>query len=171
MSEIKLSKKMTGWFDVKVYSANTPRENWRMKADGDNISFGVTFDAKDPEADEYRQFGKEYTDAAGNKRLRVSFKISPKTKWFDAQAQPVAKPDNATLDGIRYECTVQYAVVLPDPKNDKSARGYWVRAIQYEPVNDNPFTAVSFGIAPNVPPVGVPTDTPEGIGDEMPLPF
>lgn len=168
MSEIKLTKKMTGWFDVKVYSANTPRENWRMRAEGENISFGVTFDAADPEAQAFKAFGKEYTDNAGNKRIRVAFKIGSKCRWFDEQAQQVEKPSNAELDAVRYECTVQYAEVIPDPKNDKSPRGYWARAIQFAKVSDNPFQPIAFGVSPVQPPVGVPTDTDDGIGEEIP---
>lgn len=136
---MELTEKLTGWFDVREFRENTPREQQRMKGDDQNITFTTTFE-QCPQA--LAEFAKPYTDANGVNRYRVSFKISPKCRWFDGNAQPVERPTNAELDGVRYEVRVQYNTVRPSNPNDqKAARGYWANGIQYQRVNDNPFEA------------------------------
>lgn len=150
MAELKLTKNLTGWFDVKVYNERTPRENWKLKGEDDNIAFTVTFAAGDPAAVAFVAHGKPYADNNGNNRLRVNFKIGARCRWFDEQAQPVGKPANAYLDGKQFECVIQYNELAGDPANAKSPRGYWVNAIQFREVVTNPFAAMP-GAAP-VPP-------------------
>lgn len=136
---MELTEKLSGWFDVREFRENTPREQQRMKGDDQNITFTTTFE-QCPQA--LAEFAKPYTDANGVNRYRVSFKISPKCRWFDGNAQPVERPTNAELDGVRYEVRVQYNTVRPSNPNDqKAARGYWANGIQYKRVNDNPFEA------------------------------
>lgn len=136
---MELTEKILGWFDVREYRENTPREQQRMKGDDQNITFTTTFDQCPPAL---ADFAKQYTDANGNAKWRVSFKISAKCRWFDGNAQPVDRPTNAELDGVRYEVRVQYNTVRPaNPNDQKAARGYWANAIQYQRVNDNPFEA------------------------------
>lgn len=136
---MELTEKLTGWFDVREYRENTPREQQRMKGDDQNITFTTTFD-QCPQA--LAEFAKPYTDNSGTNRYRVSFKISPKCRWFDGNAQPVDRPTNAELDGVRYEVRIQYNTLRPANPNDaKAARGYWANCIQYQRVNDNPFEA------------------------------
>ena len=149
--ELKLTQTLTGWFDVKVYNERIPKENWKMKGEDDNISFGVTFAAGDPAAVTFAAFGKPYADANGNPRLRVTFKIGPRCRWFDENANPVAKPSNYELDSKQFEVVMQYNEVAGDPTNPKSPRGYWVNAIQFREVQQNPFAAM-VGAAP-VPPM------------------
>ena len=136
---MELTEKLTGWFDVREYRENTPREQQRMKADDQNITFTTTFD-QCPQA--LAEYAKQYTDTNGATRYRVSFKISPKCRWFDGNAQPVDRPTNAELDGVRYEVRVQYNTLRPaNPDDPKAARGYWANCIQFQRVNDNPFEA------------------------------
>ena len=136
---MELTEKLSGWFDVREFKENTPREQQRMKADDQNITFSATFD-QCPQA--LAEFAKQYTDANGNSKWRVSFKISPKCRWFDGNAQPVDRPTNLELDGQRFEVRVQYNTLRPAPNaGDKAARGYWANCIQFERVNDNPFEA------------------------------
>lgn len=134
---MELTEKLTGWFDVREFRENTPREQQRMKGDDQNITFTTTFE-QCPQA--LAEFAKTYTDANGVTRYRVGFKISPKCRWFDGNAQPVARPTNAELDGVRYEVRVQYNTLRPaNPNDPKAARGYWANCIQFQMVNDNPF--------------------------------
>ena len=150
MSNLKMIQNIQGWFDVKVYNDRQPRENWKLKADTDNIAFTATFEAGSPEAAQFAAHGKPYTDGNGNHRLRVNFKIGTRCTWFDERAQPIAKPLNSALDGRMYECVIQYSTLDGDPTNPKSPRGYWANAIQLREVQRNPFTAMP-GAAP-VPP-------------------
>lgn len=149
--ELKLTNTLTGWFDVKVYNERIPRENWKLKGDDDNIAFTTTFAATDPEATEFAAHGKPYTDGNGNPRVRVNFKIGSRCAWFDEQAHPIARPSNSVLDGKRFEAVIQYNQLDGDPANPKSPRGYWVNAIQFREVQENPFNAM-VGAAP-VPPM------------------
>ena len=135
---MELTEKLIGFFDVREYRENTPREQQRMKGDDQNITFTTTFE-QCPQA--LAEFAKPY-EKDGKTYYRVSFKISPKCRWFDGNAQPVDRPTNAELDGQRYEVRVQYNTLRPSNPNDqKAARGYWANCIQYQRVNDNPFEA------------------------------
>ena len=161
---IKVIKGITGWFDVKVYNERIPRENWKLKGDDDNISFAATFEAGGPEARQFAAHGKPYTDGNGNQRVRVTFKIGGRCRWYDEQAQPVHKPSNAELDGKRYEVSIQYNELAADPANPKKPRGYWVNAIQFREADTNPFTAMD-GVAVSAP-------IPPVFSDESPeLPY
>jgi hypothetical protein len=151
MAELKLTQTLTGWFDVKVYNDRIPRENWKIKGEDDNIAFTVTMSTTDPQAVQFVNHGKPYADANGNQRLRVTFKIGARCRWFDENAQPVGKPSNSELDGKQFECVIQYNELAGDPTNPKSPRGYWVNAIQFREVQTNPFAAMP-GAQP-VPPI------------------
>lgn len=138
-----MTQNLVGWFDVKVYNERVARENWKLKGEEDNIAFGVTFAATDPQAMQYTNHAKPYTDNNGNNRMRVTFKITPRCRWFNEQAQPVAKPCNAELDGRQFECIIRYNELVGDPANSKSPRGFWADAIQFREVVTNPFQAMA----------------------------
>lgn len=168
MSNLKMIQKITGWFDVRVYNDRQPRENWKLKADTDNIAFTATFDAASPEAAQFAAHGKPYTDNTGNNRVRVTFKIGGKCRWYDQDAQPAEKPANAELDGKRYEVSIQYNELAGDPNNPKAPRGYWVNAIQFREAETNPFAAMgatTVGFVAPQPPVAAEMppvfDTPD----------
>lgn len=149
--ELKLTQTLTGWFDVRVYNERIARVNRQIKGEDDNIGFTASFAAGDPAAAAFAAFGKPYADANGNPRLRVNFKISRKCRWFNENANPVAKPANIDLDGKQFEVVMQYNEVAVDPTKPLSPRGYWVDAIQFREVQQNPFEAM-VGAAP-VPPM------------------
>lgn len=149
--ELKLTQTLTGWFDVKVYNERIPRENRQIKSENDNIGFSATFAAGDHAAAQFVNHGKPYLDANGNQRLRVNFKIGPRCRWFDENANPVAKPSNIDLDGKQFEVVMQYNEVEGDPTKPLSPRGYWVDAIQFREAQVNPFAAI-VGAA-TVPPI------------------
>lgn len=165
--EFKMTQNLTGWFDVKVYNERIARENWKLKGEEDNISFGVTFAASDAAAFQFINHAKPYQDSNGNNRLRVTFKISPRCRWFNEQAQQVAKPANADLDGRRYECIIQYTELAGDPANPKSPRGFWVDAIQFREVVTNPFQAMA-DAAPVVASQPKQQQPGAGMGSAMP---
>ena len=164
MSNLKLVNNIYGWFDVRVYNDRQPRENWKLRSYTDNIAFTATFDAASPEAAQFAAHGKPYTDNSGNNRVRVTFKISSRCRWFDENAQQVDKPANAELDAKRYEVSIQYNELAGDPDNPKSPRGYWANAIQFREAETNPFTAM--GTQTN----GFPAP-PQPLSAEMPPVF
>lgn len=149
--ELKLTQMLTGWFDVRVFNERIARENRQIKGENDNIGFSVSFAAGDPAAVAFATHGKPYADANGNQRLRVNFKIGRSCRWFDANTNPVAKPANIDLDGKQFEVVMQYNELEGDPSKPLSPRGYWVDAIQFREVQQNPFSAMP-GAAP-VPPM------------------
>lgn len=149
--DLKLTQTLTGWFDVRVYNERIARENRQIKGDNDNISFSTTFPVGDSAAVSFATYGKPYADNNGNQRLRVNFKIGRKCRWFDENANPVAKPSNIDLDGKQFEVVIQYNEVAGNPSNPLSPKGYWVDAIQFREAQINPFAAM-VGAAP-VPPM------------------
>ena len=168
MANLQKIEKITGWFDVKIYNERVSRENWKIKGEDDQIAFTATFEDCSPEAQQFAAHGKPYTDGNGNQRVRVTFKIGSRCRWYDGQAQPVQKPSNAELDGKRYEVSIQYNELAADPANPKKPRGYWVNAIQFREADANPFTAMDGGAA--TAPVAAPI--PPVFTDETPdLPY
>lgn len=168
MANLQKIEKITGWFDVKIYNERVSRENWKLKGEDDQIAFKTTFEAGSPEDMQFAVYGKPYTDGNGNKRVRVTFKIGNRCRWYDEQAQPVQKPANAELDGKKFEASIQYNELAGDPNNPKKPRGYWVNAIQFREADTNPFTAMDGGSA--AAPVAAPI--PPVFTDESPeLPY
>lgn len=166
MSKLKLVNNIYGWFDVKVYNDRQPRENWKLKAESDNIAFTATFDAASPEAAQFAAHGKPYTDKSGNDRVRVTFKISGRCRWYDEDAQQVEKPCNSDLDGKLYEVCIQYNELDGDPANPKSPRGYWANAIQFREAETNPFNAMGTPtIGFSAPPQPLSAEIPPAFGN------
>lgn len=164
--ELKLTQTLTGWFDVRVYNERIAKENRQIKGEADNISFSTTFAAGDPAAVAFVTYGKPYTDNNGNPRLRVNFKIGRKCRWFDQNANPVAKPSNIDLDGKQFEVVLQYNEVSGDPTKPLSPKGYWVDAIQFREAQINPFAAM-VGAAP-VQPMPQPQPQPQQQPQQQP---
>lgn len=168
-----MTDQLTGYFDVRVYNERIPKENWKLKGNEDNITFGTSLAADDPRVKDFAEFGKPYTDKNGNQRVRVNFKIGGRCRWYDEQAQLMAKPDNADLDGKQYEAVIQYNTLHADPANPKKPRGYWVNQIQIREVMSNPFSAMGgapvTATVPPAPPTAEPV--PPMFPDEKPLPF
>lgn len=156
MANLQKIEKIQGWFDVKIYNDRISRENWKLKGEDDQIAFTATFEAGSPEAQQFSAHGKPYTDKNGNQRVRVTFKIGGRCRWYDQQAQPCARPMNAELDGKKYECSIQYNELAGDPNNPKAPRGYWVNAIQFREADINPFTAMDGAAAAPVAPISAP---------------
>ena len=156
---------MTGFFGVRIYKDNTPMENRKIKAEDEAIEFNVVY-ASEPE--KFARFAKNYKNKDGEDRWRVTFKIGTNARWFDEAARPIDKPNNAVLDGKRYDVRIQGVELVPDDMSGKSARGYWVNAIQFREADTNPFTAMDGGAV--AAPVTAPI--PPVFSDERPeLPY
>lgn len=160
MSNLQVIQNITGLFDVRVYNERVARENRKMKGDDEQIAFTASFEPASPEARQFAAHGKPYTDGNGNQRVRVTFKIGGRCRWYDEAAQVVTRPCNADLDGKKFEVSIQYNELAADPANPKAPRGYWVNAIQFREADTNPFTAMA-GAAVPVMPVMQPQTQPQ----------
>ena len=153
-----MTKKLTGYFDVREYKEGKSREQRRLLSNTETIGFTVSFNADDSELQQYLQFAKP-VEKNGVTRYYVSFKINYKCNWFDENAQQTDRPDSSYLENKPFEVIMRYAVVIPQgvfvptPQNpiDKRAKGYWVNAIQFREVLTNPFAAMAG--AATVPPM------------------
>lgn len=153
-----MTKKLTGYFDVREYKEGKSREQRRLLSNTETIGFTASFNADDAELQQYLQFAKP-VEKNGVTRYYVSFKINYKCNWFDENAQPIERPDSSYLENKPFEVIIRYAVVVPQgvfvptPQNpiDKRARGYWANAIQFREVVTNPFAAMPG--AATVPPM------------------
>lgn len=153
-----MTNTLMGYFDVREYKEGKSREQRRLLSNTETIGFTVSFDANDAELQQYLQFAKP-VEKNGITRYYVSFKINHKCNWFDENALPTERPVSVYLENKPFEVIMRYAVVVPQgvfvptPQNpiDKRARGYWVDAIQFREVQQNPFAAMP-GAAP-VPPM------------------
>lgn len=166
-----MTKKLTGYFDVREYKEGKSREQRRLLSNMETIGFTVSFDADDAELQQYLQFAKP-VEKNGVTRYYVSFKINYKCNWFDENAQPTDRPDSSYLENKPFEVIMRYAVVVPQgvfvptPQNpiDKRAKGYWVNAIQFREAEINPFAAMGATAAGFAAP-------PQPVGAEMPPVF
>lgn len=123
-----MTNRITGYFDTRIYNEKKERSAWKIKGEDETIAFTATFGEGYLPSD-LSEFAKEY-ESKGQKRYRVSFKVSSRCVWFDAKGTQVAKPSNELLDGKKYEVMIDYNV-LHGAEGTKEARGYWANAIQY----------------------------------------
>lgn len=132
---------LSGYFDVREYSAKkTPNERALKSADS-MVTFGVAFD---PE-----RLPKELANHAktvqrkkdGSTYMLVKFKIGKGCKWFEKQngrVKEIVRPANEELDGKRYDACVDYRELNGDPTKQEAC-GYWVNAILIAEAESNYF--------------------------------
>lgn len=155
---MKTTDLLSGFFNVRKYQEGKPRDQWKIKADDDNISFSAVV----ADAGKFSQFAKPFMNREGEQLYRVTFKIGCNCRWYDDTASQVARPANADLDGKRFTAKIQYNTLVPADPNGKAARGYWVNAIMFRQEDANPFAAME-GSANYVPlqqPVQQPMQQP-----------
>lgn len=134
---MKTTDLIEGFFDVRIYQDGKPREQWRLKNDDDNISFSCSL----TKVGDFERFAKKF-EKNGETYYRVTFKIGRNCRWYNERAEAVARPSNESLDGKRFAAKVQYREVIPEDMSGKAPRGYWVSAIMFKAIDDNPFTAM-----------------------------
>lgn len=118
-----------GYFDVREYNAKKQRAERTIKGNDTTITFDVIFNAADLPA-ELARYAKSY-EKEGVTKYVVKFKVSNKTAFFAKQGGRVVKidrPDNADLDGNRYECCIDFRELNGDPAK-MEACGYWANGI------------------------------------------
>lgn len=140
---MRTSKAVNGFFDVRIYKKGVEREKRQIAGQDQTITFGTNF-KPDELPEELITWAREYTDKNGETRMAVNFKISKNCKWFDANAEPVEKPNHATLEKNdngqkkRFRVMVDFTQLDGDPAKAEPC-GYWANAIMFEELSDNPF--------------------------------
>ena len=132
---------LSGYFDVRKYSATKAPNEMAFKSEDDMVTFGVAFDPA--------WLPKELSNRAktvqrkkdGSIYMLVKFKIGKGCKWFEKQnglVKEISRPANKELDGKRYNVCIDYCELNGDPKK-LEACGYWVNAILIEEAESNYF--------------------------------
>lgn len=130
---------LIGYFDARVYKANTPRASRQMVEAGGRINFTTSFEEDDLPV-EFREFAK-LSEKSG--RWFVTFKIFPKScKLFTAAAKQINFPDYAKLDNGRFEVNVDIAI---KHGTGTELNGLYVNAIQFIKRADVPFEPIEGG--------------------------
>jgi hypothetical protein len=76
--------------------------------------------------------------------VNVKFKIGANCKWFDKHAVACDRPTNAELEANRFNVQIDFVRREKDPSNPLKPSGYWVNAIMFAVVENNPFTGQAF---------------------------
>lgn len=132
---------VTGYFDVKIYNATKPREQWLTKQNGDSITFVVSLGERMPEWANGNI--KSYKDKSGNDRQIAKIKIGGSCVFYNESKERINRPDNNYLDGKRFEA---FIVGTDLGKNDANkASGLWANAIMLREVQVEQFGDCNFG--------------------------
>ena len=136
-----LVENVIGYFDARVYKANTPRANRQMVEAGGRINFTTSFEESELPI-EFREFAK-LSEKSG--RWFVTFKVFPKScKLFTAAAKQISFPDYSKLDNGRFEVNMDVAI---KHGSGTELNGLYVNALQIVKRADVPFEAVEGGDA------------------------
>lgn len=153
--------KTTAIFDCKTYNAKLPKEQWKVKADNENIQATVTY-ALAELPDMFKQdcepggfvrlyAGRTERDTASHEnrqpiadRAAVRFKVGANCKWFDKYGKASERPTNAELDGKRFDVNIDFARKDRKPDDPLAPSGYWANAIMYREIEENIFAGEEF---------------------------
>lgn len=184
------TEKISGYFDVRKYDKKVKRKDRKLIADGENFTFSTSypiaelpamFKSEDGKPDEFVKLYSsrdEVRAAEAEKRqavfdrASVKFKISAaKTYWFDKFGKSTNRPTNEELDNSNFEVQIEFRRRAKNPDDDKSPSGYWVNAIMFRKVDENPFAGEAFEEAPEDAPEPEPSPAPQTQEKNDDLPF
>ena len=185
-----LTPKISGIFDCRKYdqSGRKQHDQREMLADTDNITFSALFPVNEVpkvffangQLDEFARprpskREKEAAEREGrepqNDVVSVKFKIGTNCKWFDKHANACDRPTNADLEANRYNVQIDFVRREKDASNPLKPSGYWVNAIMFAVVENNPFTGQAFEAQAEVdddPETDAPANK-EGRKDDLPF--
>lgn len=155
------TEKINGFFDVRKYDKKVERKDRKMIGENENFTFNASFPINELPAlfmmggtpDEFVKLYTSRSEAqaaeaegreARHDRASVKFKIGSGCKWFDKFGRACDKPSNEELDGNHYEVMIDFKRKAKNPSDDKAPSGYWVNAIMFRKVDDNPFAGQAF---------------------------
>lgn len=120
---------VSGYFDVKIYNASKPREQWLVKQDGDTITFNASLGTNTPEwvGDNI----KSYTNKQGQQANMARVKIGSSCIFYNDKKQKIARPCNNDLNGRKYEAFIAGTDL---GHNEQKASGLWANAIMIREV-------------------------------------
>lgn len=133
---------LSGYFDVREYSAKKAPNERAFKADDSMVTFGVAFDPEHLPKELANHAKTVQRKKDGSTYMLVKFKVGKGCKWFEKQGgrvQEIARPANAELDGKRYDVCIDYRELNGDPTKQEAC-GYWVNAILIAEAESNYFS-------------------------------
>ena len=132
---------LSGYFDVREYSAKKAPNERAFKSEDSMVTFGVSFDPEHLPKELANHAKTVQRKKDGTTYMLVKFKIGKGCKWFEKQCgrvQEIKRPVNAELDGRRYIACIDYREVNGDPTKQEAC-GYWVNAILIAEAESNYF--------------------------------
>lgn len=114
-----------GFFDCRKFKAGVDRKNREMCGVADKIHFN--FEVPESEVEQYGGFAKKVEDINGV-RYFVNAKIYPKTCQFFDRYGKIDKPDNAKLDGVKWDAEIRFSV--KHGKEQMDSNGVYINGIQ-----------------------------------------
>ena len=132
---------LSGYFDVREYSAKKAPNERAFKSEDSMVTFGVAFGPEHLPKELANHAKTVQRKKDGTTYMLVKFKIGKGCKWFEKQGgrvKEIARPDNKELDGKRYNVCIDYCELNGDPKK-LEACGYWVNAILIEEAESSYF--------------------------------
>ena len=162
---------LSGYFDVRVYKAQKPREQRKVAKQDETITFGVVFKPNDlPQ--QVSKYAHAYKDKNGEDRMFVTFKISKGCKFFqkrNGRVTAIERPDHAGLEGKRFDACIDFRELNGDPAQ-KEACGYWANGILISESESSMFADLNDPeTTPEPTETETETETAEAV--EEPLPF
>lgn len=121
---------LSGYFDVRVYKAQKPREQRDVAGQEQTITFGVVFNPNDLPK-QVSKYAHAYKDKNGEDRMFVTFKISKGCKFFEkrnGRVTAIERPDHAGLEGKRFDACIDFRELNGDPAKQEAC-GYWANGI------------------------------------------
>lgn len=121
---------VSGYFDCREFDARKAYVDRKIKADGQQIAFNMTF-APNQLPESVAEFAKEFERKDGAKAFAVNVKIGAKCKFFrkeNGDVRQVNRPTNEELNGERWEVCLDFNALHGDA-NKREASGYWANGI------------------------------------------
>lgn len=127
---------LSGYFGVRKYNSKKQRSEWELKGNDESITFDVAFKPEELPA-ELAPYATKREREDGTTVYYVHFKINSKCKWFTKTGE-IERPDNAEIDGTRYNVWIEFNVLNGDPQA-KEACGAWANGLLIEKAASNMF--------------------------------
>lgn len=132
---------LSGYFDVREYSAKKATNERAFKSADSMVTFGVAFDPEHLPKELSNHAKTVQRKKDGSTYMLVKFKIGKGCKWFEkhgGRVHEIARPANEELDGKRYDACIDYRELNGDPTKQEAC-GYWANAILIAEAESNYF--------------------------------
>ena len=169
---------LSGYFDVREYSAKKAQNERAYKSADSMVTFGVAFDPEHLPKELANHAKAVQRKKDGSTYMLVKFKVGKGCKWFEKQngrVQEIARPANEELDGKRYDVCVDFRELNGDPTKQEAC-GYWANALLIAEAESNYFADLNDTEEEKEIPVFDGSKNPQDVNagnveSEEPLPF